>query len=361
MPGNFKHLKIEREPLQNDRRTRRINMPHPERGDMRTHGQRLVGRLHHSVHNARQQLTSRPGSFVLKIRYAGHFDTAHLSKHGIEFISQEDKQLCVVFTDEQGLAVFEEHLNRLGLDGVELNYKQILEAIEGIDNWTAEDRKSWAVIHKGFPATESFILDIELWPVKVSNHPDRLGVCNAFEAWLQEQQIRRLDKVNLDSLLIYRLEVNTAQAELLLNHTDVRTVDLAPISGITYRQISSDIETLPRAIPRPSAQAARVCVLDSGINTNHPLIAPAMAESASFIDRQEPFDENGHGTAVAGIVLYGDLEACNSSNYWNPEILLFNGRILDKDARGFNFEVHNGLCSLSCQVIMHQLCWRFEA
>ena len=29
--------------------------------------------------------------------------------------------------------------------------------------------------------------------------------------------------------------------------------------------------------------------------------------------------------------------------------------------RGFNFEVHNGLCSLRSQMIMHQLCWRFEA
>lgn len=332
MPGNFEHLPIDREPLQNDRRTRKVNMPHPDRGDMRAHGRRMVGRLHQSIQNARRQLVSRPGSFVLKIRYAGHFDTAHLSKHGIEFISQEDKQLCVVFTDEQGLTVFEEHLNRLGLDGVELSYKQILEAIEGIDNWTAEDRKSWAVTHRGFPATEKFFLDVELWPVKVANHPDRLSLCNAFEAWLQEQIIRRIDKVSLDSLLIYRLEVDLAQAELLLNHADVRTVDLTPVSGIAYHQLSRDIEELPRGIPRPTAQAARVCVLDSGINTNHPLIAPAMAESATFLDGQDPFDENGHGTAVAGIAIYGDLEACNRSSYWHPEILLFNGRVLDKNA-----------------------------
>jgi len=199
MPGNFEHLTIEREPLQNDRRTIKRNLPHPDRGDLRAHGRRLIGHLNHSVQNARQQLASRPGSFVLKLHYSGHLDTAHLSKHGIEFISQEDKHLCVVFTDEKGLAVFSEHLNRLGLDGVELSYKQILEAIEGIDNWTAEDRKSWAVSHKGLPKTEKFILDIELWPVHVANHPNRLQICNAFEGWLETQQIHRIDKPEFKS------------------------------------------------------------------------------------------------------------------------------------------------------------------
>lgn len=332
MPGNFEHLTIEREPLQNDRRTIKRNLPHPDRGDLRAHGRRLIGHLNHSVQNARQQLASRPGSFVLKLHYSGHLDTAHLSKHGIEFISQEDKHLCVVFTDEKGLAVFSEHLNRLGLDGVELSYKQILEAIEGIDNWTAEDRKSWAVSHKGLPKTEKFILDIELWPVHVANHPNRLQICNAFEGWLETQQIHRIDKINLDSLVIYRLEVNVAQTELLLNHADVRTVDLTPVSGINYQQLNCDIENLPEKISNPPTQAARVCILDSGINTNHPLLAPAIAESESYVEGEEPFDQAGHGTAVAGIVLYGDLEACNTSNFWQPELLLFNGKILDKDA-----------------------------
>ncbi len=126
--------------------------------------------------------------------------------------------------------------------------------------------------------------------------------------------------------------MNVAQAELLLNHADVRTVDLTPTSGIGYQQLNRDIENLPGQIPHPSTQAARVCILDSGINTNHPLFAPAIAGSESYVEGEEPFDQVGHGTAVAGIVLYGDLEACNASNFWQPELWLFNARILDKDA-----------------------------
>ena len=330
--ANYEHLKIERELLENERRTRKVNIPKHPRGDLRGHGQKLSRDLTESIRFAQSQQTSRPGNFVLKIRYTGLLDITHLNKHGIEFVSQEDNHLCVVFVDETGMTVFEDHLQRLGLDETELTYKQILEAIEGIDNWTSDDRKSWALRRHGLPRSEKFLLDVELWPVAVAHHPERLSTYDAFERWLAHNGIRRTDKVNLDSLVMYRLEVNSSQANLLLNHSDVRLVDLPPKSGIRYSQLNCDINRIPEGIQSPTHQAARVCVLDSGVNTNHPLLAPAIAESADFIGDTDGMDLNGHGTAVAGVALYGDLEACNSTNYWHPELWIFNGRILDENA-----------------------------
>ncbi|RAU16905.1 peptidase S8 [Nitrincola tibetensis] len=329
--ADFEHLRIERAPFENDRRTRKFNIPKHPRGDLRGHGKRLADALNSSFQNAQQQLTSRPGNFVLKIRYTGLLDINHLHKHGVEFVSHEDNQLCVVFANEAGLAKFADHLQKLGIDDAELTYKQILEAIEGIDNWTAEDRTSWAIAKFSLPQEEFFILDVELWPVSVAHHPDRLIICEAFERWLVETQIQRIDKINLDSLLMYRLRVNTTQASMLLNHGDVRLVDLPPTSGVRYSQLHCNIDDLPENIPRPPATAARICILDSGIATNHPLIAPAMAESEDFVGG-DGSDLNGHGTAVAGIALYGDLESCKASNYWRPELLLFNGRVLNEHA-----------------------------
>ncbi|MFT7405801.1 S8 family peptidase [Zhongshania sp.] len=328
---DFEHISIERAPFENDRRTRIFKIPRNPRGDLRGHSQHLLGSLDRSLQNAREQETSRPGNFVFKIRYTGLLDIAHLHKHGIEFVSQEDKQLCVVFADEAGLAKFSDHLQRLGIDDAELTYKQILEALDGIDNWSVEDRTSWAINKYGLPQSEQFILDVELWPVGVAHHPERLVICEAFERWLTETKIHRLDKINLDSLLMYRVKVNVNQATMLLSHGDVRLVDLSPATGIHYSQLNCDIDELPGNISRPPVHAARICILDSGIAGNHPLIAPAMAESVDFIGG-DGSDLNGHGTAVAGIALYGDLESCKASNFWRPELLLFNGRVLNENA-----------------------------
>ncbi|MCU8094233.1 S8 family peptidase [Shewanella sp. SM20] len=326
----YKHLSITREVLNNPRRTK--NPPHfVTRTDKRAHGQRLNAYFATAEGQAKRQIGSSADSpFVLKLKYEGALTFTNLTAHGLEFISQENKQLCVVFATEIGLIQFADHLNKLGVLGVTLTYKQILEAIESIEVWSAEDRMSWALNHFGLPQAEEFKLDVELWPVEVTNNPNRIRLITAFERWLDGAGIRRLDRINLDSLVMYRVMVTPDQAQLLLNHRDVRMVDLIPATGISVQQLNRDINELPRDIPSPTIGASRICILDSGINANHPLLRPAMAESASFVDEEGETDLAGHGTAVAGVVLYGDVEACNEGNFWRPQFWLYNGKVMKK-------------------------------
>jgi hypothetical protein len=261
------------------------------------------------------------------VEYEGLLDFANLEKHGIEFVSQEGKQMCVAFGTEEGLDRFEEHLKDLGL-GKTLSYKQILEAICGFDNWTADDRSSWAIKHLGLPKQETFPLDVELWPLGVTNQASRQQLRDDFEKWIQEQGIQVLDNINLDSLHMYRVEASEEQSNALLEHLAVRLVDLPPKMGITYQQLDRDANEIKDAINSPHKDAAKVCILDSGLASNHPLLGPAVAEGVSFIKGEDESDHTGHGTAVAGIALYGDVEACNESNFWQPQLWLYNGKIM---------------------------------
>ncbi|MER1051136.1 S8 family peptidase [Pseudomonas aeruginosa] len=328
--ATYKHLSITREYLDNPRRTKQPPF-FVSRPDPRGHGQKLNAFFATAAGQARRQIGSTADSpFVLKLKYDGALTFASLTAHGLEFISQEDKQLCVVFATEAGLAQFADHLNKLGVLDAVLTYKQILEAIAGIEAWSAEDRMSWALTHIGLPQDAVFKLDVELWPLEVANHPNRIRLTTAFEHWLEGVGIRRLDRVNLDSLLMYRVEVSQDQAQMLLNHRDVRLVDLIPATGISVQQLTRDINALPPEIPPPVMGASRVCILDSGINGNHPLLRPAMAESASFVDEEGEADLAGHGTAVAGVALYGDVEACEAGNFWRPQFWIYNGKVMKR-------------------------------
>jgi len=67
-------------------------------------------------------------------------------------------------------------------------------------------------------------------------------------------------------------------------------------------------------VSAPGAVAPAVCVLDSGATQGHPLLVPGLEP-----DDQHSFDDawgfgdsaywNGHGTMMAGVALYGDLES----------------------------------------------------
>ena len=61
----------------------------------------------------------------------------------------------------------------------------------------------------------------------------------------------------------------------------------------------------------PGLDAPAVCLFDTGVNRGHPLIEPALApndlQSIYAEWGSDDHDEGGHGTAMAGIALHGDL------------------------------------------------------
>jgi Subtilase family len=71
------------------------------------------------------------------------------------------------------------------------------------------------------------------------------------------------------------------------------------------------VAELAARVTPPADNAPAVCALDTGINAAHPLIAPGLGgawayDAAWLADDHHP--DGGHGTPLAGLVLYGDLE-----------------------------------------------------
>jgi hypothetical protein len=75
-----------------------------------------------------------------------------------------------------------------------------------------------------------------------------------------------------------------------------------------YEQAEWRDELLRRLTP-PGADVPAVCLLDTGVNREHPLIAPALdpGDLHTHQPAWQRHDHEGHGTEMAGIALYGDL------------------------------------------------------
>ena len=106
-----------------------------------------------------------------------------------------------------------------------------------------------------------------------------------------------------------------------------------------YEGVAGEPPEVGSAPVPPVADAPTVCVIDSGIQEAHILIDRAIdvATSHCFLPGRDPDDvgdfvrPNGHGTRVAGAVLYGEVVAKEGQ----PQLPFWiqNARVLDQDNR----------------------------
>jgi hypothetical protein len=321
----YEHLRVVRDEPINPRKRRPFpGFPRP--ADARLHGFQLKGSLSATV-----QLPVSEGfdnRRLLRINVVEGFRPEGLEViPGLSVVSQEAKSVALLFSSAQALADVDRRLTLLARDG-NVTYANLLLAINGFDAWTALDRTGAALAQLGLPDAASSIVDVELWPLERAD--ERRAMLLAFDRLLEDSHIERLDMLDRDSLIMYKLRVSERTVLRLLNYRDVRLVDLPPSFGFTIDAIRPDVNALGVVAPL-AEDAPGVCILDTGIAAGHPLLAPAIGETVNFVAAGElAADADGHGTRVAGLALYGG-GFDPLPNRFEPKLRIFAGKVFAND------------------------------
>ncbi len=330
----YEHLRIAREEPLTDRHRRPVRIPRFRPEDPRAFGEDLRRKL---LAETERDANADIGGFddrrLLKIKLrVGESMPDFDAIPGVTLVSQEDATVVLAFASEEGLGTFESRLATLAQNG-NVTRAALLYAIEDFDRWTTEDRKGAALRKQGFPQQEPFVLDVELWPVERQDERDQLLA--HFDAWRVRTGLERLDAINQPSLVMLRLRCTAAQASSLLDHRDVRTVDLPPSVGVAVDVLLKDLGQFP-AVERPPDGAPAVAVLDSGITSGHPHLAAAVGDVQGFVDPLRDVTDRapcGHGTFVAGLALYGNVQGCIQQRSFVPRLRLYSGKVFEDDGR----------------------------
>ena len=326
------HFELVREEPTTRRRGRPVPVTPKPPENPRRHAATLQDRLRAAREATSADLAGYDDRRLLKITLTEKSRPEDIERaaEGIEVVSQEDKTVILAFATTEQLDKFEAKLSSMASGG-KVKYESFVYAFGGFDRWTPEDRTGWALERHGFPDSQPFVVDAELWPVARDRDSSRLQT--AFETWVKSHSGEILDSVKQPYLTLYRIRCDDSLAQGLLDHRDVRTVDLPPRVGIDLALIFTPVQELDD-VPAPPTDAPGVVVLDSGLATGHPVIAPAVGDAQSFLPGVPPADEHGHGTLVSGIALYDDVAECLRNQRFIPELRIFSGRILDHNNRG---------------------------
>lgn len=327
----YEHLRLEKEsPVTDRHRLRGFGPPPP--ADPRGHGIALL----RSFRAAREVAANEDlGGFddrkLLKIRLRdGERQLPNFNQiDGLEIVSQEGHEVVLAFATSAGLNLVEERLATLARSG-SVTRKELLFVIDAFEHWTPEDRTGAALAEQGLPVEGPCTLDVELWPQEMPGR--RQSTMSAFLAFAAELRAEVLDRIVSPSLLMVRLRCSREASEQVLRYRDARTVDLPPRWGLAVGTVATDVNRFPPPEP-PAPDAPRVAVLDAGLVTGQPLIAPAVGHAQGYVlPHHSPDDSDPwHGTAVAGLALYGDVEAAIAAGAFTPSLFLVSGRVFNHD------------------------------
>jgi hypothetical protein len=203
------------------------------------------------------------------------------------------------------------------------------------------------VTRSGRPRHENLVNRIDAVTLAVirsffTDEEDRLPAENQgvwWEIWLRAGLREQLQAAaaNLEIRLKTDLVIEFPEREVILAFSDLTTLAalLTRTDAIAEIRLAKDTPAMFMEMPNveqrdwvtnlinrtdpPGGNAVAVCVLDSGITDSHPLLtlATQAADLHTYNQAWGTGDSGswqGHGTAMGGVALYGDLQHALSSN-----------------------------------------------
>ena len=252
--------------------------------------------------------------------------------------NSNNSKLVVQFENVEAIRIFNNE-RALWEDNIEdeailtnAKRRDIFSCIESVRTLTREDRMGTRL--KEYFETPSlmpeglFVVNIDVW--------FNGETTTVYEV---ENQIRQVlgtgesrmvgDLLQIPSLLLGRALVNEFTLNALLDMDIIATVELpfGIVSSEPYELYKTDYEPIVENNLEDDAPLATV--LDSGIFTANPLLENVVVAEEEFdTTENSTTDMNGHGTGVAGIVVYGDFDKCFQENCFRPLVRVCNGKIM---------------------------------
>lgn len=303
-----------------------------------------------------------------------------LYKYGLEVVSEEENGYVIVATNEAGLNLFQEKLETFKQTtnkGISISGSGKIAEIHEINTQDLPSKRLSEYLFDKWPFKEDsiFIVDISIeckglqpfvitdqkkretdeeyyervvnerntlfyqWENFIDNREDNLfSFLEPYDGQYEILVPRVMDNYSNEEPPEYfdlRIKLNgKILKDLTLNYPYVFEINepdnnVCEIGEPTQEEKEIDFSILP-----PEDDDPIVCVIDSGIQEAHRYIQPAILQdrTLSFVELETSFDEyhpNGHGTRVAGKILYP--ESLNINGDYQLPCWIQSTKILNKN------------------------------
>ncbi len=256
------------------------------------------------------------------------FESLDISRSGIELLNVKrlpnGRTIATVFVPDGKLSILLKRIDAYERENTKPNTAgetrpKNEDLVAGISSIRiAAIQALWTDINTPLPDIDENVT-WEVWLRKSGsiNHLDRLRERAAeFDLTLSENSIEFIDRI---IVLVHGTGTNISRSnDLLGSMAELRLAKTTADMFLDMPTIEQQqwIQDLIQRVTPPMQDAPSVCLLDTGLNRAHPLISPIVAENN--LHTHKPawgfHDNEGHGTQMAGLAIYGDLVEVFTAN-----------------------------------------------
>jgi hypothetical protein len=262
----------------------------------------------------------------------------------LENIRQSGKQyFATVFIPEGKLSTLEKMIKdyqtcKVGKDGKALDYRKKIDTIKEIR--IASLRALWTDTVTSFPSKTEPAFWWEAWLPLHGNRAKTVAGFRSMASKLGLETSRSEMPFPERTIVLIKADRKQMEDAIILLNTVAefrRAKETAEFfTELTSHEEKAWVDDLLKRLDFIDAteDVPRVCILDTGINRGHPLLESSL--DSNDLHTVDPSwglsDQDGHGTALAGLALFGDLtEPLASINRVYLSHRLESSKLLSKD------------------------------
>lgn len=275
----------------------------------RRHGQRLAREVAEAVALATRIRVVEgvdPG-LVFKVRAVGRIGDEAFANRGLTFLGETRDWTYFVFSDEDvprrfldQLATYSEAPDEEGAPGVGRSF---FNAVEGIEPYGPEDRRTPDLPRDLTAIDEPMVVDVVAWPAAEPQEAQRrMRDLRTVIARFDGQEIASDAR---PQLTVVRARLSGEAIEAMLGLSVVERVSVPPTPFLEPSDwVARGVDDLDLEVH----DGEPLGVIDDGVADGHPLLQGVVASQRAF-PRDHVWSAIGaHGTMVAGLAAFGDLE-----------------------------------------------------
>lgn len=190
-------------------------------------------------------------------------------------------------------------------------HQALFDRIEAVRSLSVDEilTRAAAALIEGAAEGAVFLLDVQCWCPEDAGEARERHDATAHAVVAGGGRVLDKSLRHRSGLSLLRIEAGPGLARDLAAVPHVRRIDRIPRPILSHLETAGGGQERLPVVLSPLADAPLIAVVDSGVQSGHPLIGPAFAGSTATAGLDPESDGDGHGTFVASLALYGSLES----------------------------------------------------